>query len=89
MLVRILIAEDEPVSRRLLEQSLVRWGYEPVTCVDGRAGVGRPAPAGRPAVAILEWTMPHMDGLEVCRAARATNLALQPYLDPSHRPLEA
>ena len=80
MLVRILIAEDEPVSRRLLEQSLVRWGYEPVTCVDGGQAWDGLRRQGAPRVAILEWTMPHMDGLEVCRAARATNLALQPYL---------
>src|SRR4029453_7561310 len=80
VLVRILIAEDEPVSRRLLEQSLGRWGYEPVTCVDGGQAWDGLRRQGAPRVAILEWMMPHMDGLEVCRAARATDLALQPYL---------
>jgi phosphoserine phosphatase RsbU/P len=78
--VRILIAEDEPVSRRLLEQSLARWGYEPVTCVDGREAWEGLRQQGAPRVAILDWMMPQMDGLEVCRAARATDLALQPYL---------
>ena len=78
--MRILIAEDEPVSRRLLEQSLTRWGYEPVTCVDGREAWDGLRQQGAPRVAILDWMMPHMDGLEVCRAARATDLALQPYL---------
>ena len=80
VVVRILIAEDEPVSRRLLEQSLTRWGYEPVTCVDGREAWDGLREQGAPRVAILDWMMPHMDGLEVCRAARATDLALQPYL---------
>src|SRR4030095_6302665 len=80
VLVRILIAEDEPVSRRLLEQSLVRWGYEPVTCVDGGQAWDGLRRQGAPRGAILAWMVPHMDGLEVCRAARATDLALQPYL---------
>jgi sigma-B regulation protein RsbU (phosphoserine phosphatase) len=78
--VRILIAEDEPVSRRLLEQSLVRWGYEPVVCVDGREAWNALRQEGAPRVAILDWMMPEMDGLEVCRIARSTELALQPYL---------
>jgi phosphoserine phosphatase RsbU/P len=78
--VRILIAEDEPVSRRLLQQSLTRWGYEPVVCADGQEAWEGLRQQGAPRVAILDWMMPHMDGLEVCRAARATDLALQPYL---------
>jgi phosphoserine phosphatase RsbU/P len=78
--VRILIAEDEPVSRRLLEQSLTRWGYESVACADGREAWEGLRTQGAPRVAILDWMMPHMDGLEVCRAARATDFAFQPYL---------
>jgi phosphoserine phosphatase RsbU/P len=78
--VRILIAEDEPVSRRLLEQTLVRWGYEPIVCSNGDAAWSALRTPDAPRVAVLDWMMPGMDGTEVCRAVRQADLTLQPYL---------
>jgi phosphoserine phosphatase RsbU/P len=78
--MRILIAEDEPVARRLLQKSLERWGYDPVVCTDGtEALAGLMAPDG-PAVAVLDWMMPGLDGLEVCRRVREAARPRQPYL---------
>lgn len=77
---RILIAEDEPVSRRLLERSLEQWGYSPVVCVNGAEAWATLQQPDAPRVAVLDWMMPDMDGLEVCRAVRAADFPIQPYL---------
>jgi DNA-binding response OmpR family regulator len=70
--MRILIAEDEPVSRLLLEKTLVRGGHELVVCTDGGQAweaLQQPSP---PSLAILDWMMPELDGVDVCRKARQT-----------------
>jgi two-component system cell cycle response regulator len=68
--MRILIAEDDPVSRRLLEGTLTRLGHEVVAVGDGTAAVEQLMRADGPRLAILDWMMPGLDGLEVCRAVR-------------------
>jgi two-component system cell cycle response regulator len=68
--VRILIADDDAVSRRLIEASLVRLGHEVVTVTDGREAIDTLLAAGAPRLAILDWMMPHEDGLSVCRTIR-------------------
>jgi diguanylate cyclase (GGDEF)-like protein len=68
--VKILIADDEPVSRRLLEGMLRRLGHEVVAVEDGtQASAVLLAPDG-PRIAILDWMMPGIDGLDVCRRVR-------------------
>jgi sigma-B regulation protein RsbU (phosphoserine phosphatase) len=76
----ILIAEDEPVSRRLLERSLEQWGYTPVICTDGAEACRLLQTPGAPRIAVLDWVMPEMDGLEICRRIRQADLPTQPYL---------
>ena len=78
--IQILVAEDEPVSRLLLEQSLIDWGYAPVICSDGEEAWHSLQRAGAPRIAVLDWMMPNMDGLEVCRAVRAAGQPIEPYL---------
>lgn len=69
--MKVLIADDEAVSRRLLESRLVRLGYDVVVAADGlEAQRVLLAPDG-PRLAILDWMMPGADGLAVCRAVRA------------------
>ena len=68
---RILIAEDHYVSRHLLERNLTNWGFEVVTAEDGEAAVGVLESEGAPPLAIVDWMMPRMDGLEVCKRVRA------------------
>jgi phosphoserine phosphatase RsbU/P len=69
--MRILIAEDDAVSRRLLETVLTRWGYEVVAAGDGTEAWKELTAEGAPRLAILDWMMPGMDGVEVCRQVRA------------------
>jgi DNA-binding response OmpR family regulator len=69
--VRILIAEDDPVSRRLLEATLTRWGHQVLIAEDGAAAWTALAAADAPPLAILDWMMPKLDGVDVCRRLRA------------------
>jgi two-component system cell cycle response regulator len=68
---RILIAEDDPVSRRMLEVFLQKWGYQVVTAVDGLDAVRILESVEAPALAILDWMMPGLEGPQVCKRVRA------------------
>ncbi len=68
--MKILIAEDELVSRRMLEATLVRWGYDVVTCSAGAEAWQALQCEDTPKLAILDWMMPGMDGIEVCLKIR-------------------
>ena len=78
--MRILIAEDEVVSRRVLHKSLEQWGYEAVVCEDGTHAWELLESADRPQIAVLDWMMPGLDGPEICRRVRASARSHQPYL---------
>lgn len=70
--VRILIAEDDPVSRRYLELTLQKWGYEVVVTTNGAEAWQILMSQDTPGVAILDWMMPELDGLEICERVRAS-----------------
>jgi phosphoserine phosphatase RsbU/P len=77
---RILVADDDPVSLRVLQKALEKWGHEVVVARDGTEawqGLMRPE---APEMAILDWMMPGMDGPTICRRARAAPLSSAPYL---------
>jgi sigma-B regulation protein RsbU (phosphoserine phosphatase) len=78
--VKILIAEDDVVSRRLLEATLIRWGYEVVVTRNGVEAWHVLQGEDAPLLAVLDWMMPGMDGLEVCRRVRGLQRATPPYL---------
>jgi DNA-binding response OmpR family regulator len=67
---RILIAEDHYVSRHLLERNLNNWGFEVVTAENGEKAAEILESDNAPAIAILDWMMPKMDGVEVCARVR-------------------
>ena len=68
--MRILIAEDDRVSLRLLEAHLSAWGYEVVSARDGSEAWRMLQSADPPRLAILDWMMPGMDGTDICREVR-------------------
>ncbi len=68
--MKILIAEDDPVSRRLLEVTLSKWGYEVIACADGQAAWDVLKAPDAPQLVILDWMTPRMDGLQVCKQVR-------------------
>lgn len=65
----ILIAEDDPVSRMLLEKTLVKAGYDVATVTNGREALESFSKKFFPIV-LTDWMMPEMDGLQLCRAIR-------------------
>jgi two-component system, cell cycle response regulator len=73
---RILIAEDDPVSRRLLQSFLVKWGFEVVVAEDGTEALRLLERLDFPRLAILDWMMPGLEGPQVCeRIRKETNRA--------------
>ncbi len=71
--MRVLIAEDDPVSRKILQSSLLKWGYEVDVVSDGHAAWEAIQSENAPKIAILDWMMPGMDGLQLCKAIRERN----------------
>jgi sigma-B regulation protein RsbU (phosphoserine phosphatase) len=78
--VRILIAEDDRVSRRVLEATLTKWGYDVIVTCDGDEAWRELRSKGAPKLAILDWMMPEIDGVEVCRKVRETPRSQPTYI---------
>lgn len=78
--MKILIAEDDLISRRLLEATLTKWGYEVAHACDGLAAWEALQQPDAPSLAILDWMMPGLDGVEVCRRIRAIPACQPRYL---------
>jgi phosphoserine phosphatase RsbU/P len=68
--MRILVADDDDVSRIALEALLARRGHEVVVAADGNEAWQALQAPDRPKMAILDWMMPHLDGIDVCRRLR-------------------
>jgi len=68
--MKVLIAEDDQVSRRLLQATLGRLGYEVVTTENGAQAWEALQQPDAPRLAILDWMMPELDGVDVCRNVR-------------------
>lgn len=69
--MNVLVADDDPVTRRILDAELTRLGHVPILCGDGEAALAALTSDHPPQLAILDWMMPNLDGLAVCRAVRA------------------
>lgn len=71
--MRILIADDDAVTRQLVQMLLVKWKYD-VTAVDnGTDAHACLVDQDGPSLAILDWMMPGLDGPDVCKKVRASN----------------
>jgi two-component system cell cycle response regulator len=68
--MKVLIADDDTISRRLLEKTLTREGYD-VTAVDnGRSALRQLSLPDAPRLALIDWMMPELDGPGVCMGVR-------------------
>jgi two-component system cell cycle response regulator len=68
--VKVLVADDSPISRHLLQVSLGSAGYETCLVPDGAEALRVLEEEDSPKLVILDWMMPHLDGVEVCRAIK-------------------
>ena len=69
--MKVLIADDDRISRMGLQGALEDWGYEVVAVADGAAAWQTLQAAESPALVLLDWVMPGLDGIDVVRKVRA------------------
>ena len=78
--MRILIVEDELVSCEALKLNLESWGHQVEICRDGSEAWAALQKPDAPKLAILDWMMPEMDGVELCRRVRTLEHGKSLYL---------
>lgn len=78
--MKVLVADDDPTSRLVLNSVLRKWGYEVLTAEDGGKAWEILSSADPPPLAVLDWMMPVLDGPEICRRVRARKGRARPYL---------
>jgi two-component system cell cycle response regulator len=78
--VKVLIADDDRTSRTLLAAMVTKWGYAPLVASDGGEAWQALQRPDRPRLVLLDWNMPVLDGLEVCRRLRALASPDPPYV---------
>jgi phosphoserine phosphatase RsbU/P len=78
--MRILIAEDDPVSCSLLENTLLTWGFEVVTADNGATAWEALRGERAAHIAILDWKMPVLNGPDICRMVQEQRLHPRPYM---------
>lgn len=70
MNLNVLLAEDDATTRLVTRRRLQAWGYEPIVVTDGDSAWETLETLEEPCIAVLDWMMPGLDGLEVCRRVR-------------------
>jgi len=68
--MKILIAEDDLTSQLMIKSIVVTAGYEPIVTGDGQNAYEILVKPDAPKLAVLDWMMPGMDGVELCRKVR-------------------
>ena len=78
--MNILIAEDEFTTRMLVQVSLENWGYRVESVVDGNEALKILEKNDAPHIVILDWEMPGVDGVEVCKRVKEMDVENPPYI---------
>ncbi|MGL1931069.1 MAG: response regulator [Desulfotalea sp.] len=78
--MKILIAEDELATRMTIQVTLEKIGYDVVSAKNGKESLAEFDRNNHPRIIILDWEMPEMGGLEVCKRIKEKNLEPSPYI---------
>ena len=79
-MIKILIAEDDLTSRTILSSMVEKWDFEPIEVDNGKRALEDLIKEDAPTLALLDWSMPEMDGLEVIQNIRCRANFEQPYI---------
>jgi sigma-B regulation protein RsbU (phosphoserine phosphatase) len=79
-LMKILLADDDDLTRTTVGMALNDWGFEVACCSDGTAAWEKLRQEDGPRLALLDWLMPGLDGPEICRRARSESNLQSVYL---------
>jgi CheY-like chemotaxis protein len=75
--MRVLVADDEVIFRRMVRGLLVRAGHDVIEAAAGDEALRILTAADAPSMGILDWMMPALDGIDLCRTVRAQEAALE------------
>jgi two-component system, cell cycle response regulator len=76
----VLLADDDAVSRALLESRLRKWDFKVTTALDGLHAWHELQKKNAPSLVVLDWMMPGISGVEICRRLRARRTTPYPYI---------
>lgn len=77
--MKVLVADDSPTIRAVLRSSLRKWGFDLVEATNGEHAWAQLQAQDAPSLALLDWEMPGLDGVELCRRVRAREAEGSPY----------
>jgi DNA-binding response OmpR family regulator len=80
MAFKILVADDDNITRRLVEMVMEKNGYDILSCNNGTEAWEHLSNPQGPKLAILDWIMPGMQGIEICKKIREQKFKINPYL---------
>ena len=78
--MKILVAEDDLTSRKILESLLKKLGHNPIITKNGREALEKFQEPNAPQLIILDWMMPQLNGLEVCEKIKSNSTNGLPYI---------
>lgn len=78
--MKVLIVDDDPFMQKILESSLIEEGYEIALASDGYMALELIKGENPPEIVLLDWGIPVIDGIEVCRIVRSSSIPVQPYI---------
>jgi DNA-binding response OmpR family regulator len=78
--MNILVVDDDPVAQRIMKMFVEKSGYHPLIYTDGTKGLAAALAPSAPSIILLDWMLPGMDGIAVCKKIREAKPKVRPYV---------
>jgi DNA-binding response OmpR family regulator len=78
--MNILVVDDDPVAQRIMKMFVEKSGYKPTILTDGLTGLAAALAPDAPPIILLDWVLPGMDGITVCKKIREAKPKVRPYV---------